>query len=132
MTTRLINAGRQRKGASGAYRFAEVFHFRGLYADHTGPITGEQTAISDSALAANASGADTTAYAFDPTVGDSDVFGFDFYIDAADFQAGLVTRLNRGQRPGTLADVGFADSTVLVNDTRENTDATVYCTRVDV
>jgi hypothetical protein len=124
------NAGHNRTGASGSYRLAEAISFRGLYADHNGSGAGQRPAVSGSALAAVASGADTTAYAFDPSVGDSDVFGFEVFVDAADYQAGIVTRLNRGLRPGTLAEVGFADSTALVSDTREDTDATMYWLRI--
>ena len=77
-----------------------------------------------------ASGADTTAYAFERTVGDSDVIGLEFFIDAADYQAGIVTRINRGLHPGTLAEISFADSAAFVSDTRENFDATMYWLRL--
>jgi hypothetical protein len=120
------NAGYDRTGVSAEYQLLEPLLIRAMYGDHFGPFVSDQPAFSLPELSGVASGADTTVYAFDSGVGDSDVFGFELLIEASAFQAGIVSRLNRGMRPGIMADLSFADTTAVVFDTRENTDATFY------
>jgi hypothetical protein len=125
------NAAYSRKGVSADYAFSESVHLRGLYADHTGPLP-PQASYPLSGLATTAVGTDTTVYTYDDVVGDSDVLGFEFYIDANDFQLGIVSRANSGARPGLLADVSLAaaGSTAVVYDTREDSDGTEYWLRL--
>jgi hypothetical protein len=125
------NAGYSRKGVSLDYKFSDPLHVRGLYADHTGPLR-PQASYPLSDLAGATAGTDTTVYAFENGVGDSDVLGFEFYIDAHDFQAGVVSRANKGRRPGVMADVSLAaaGSTAVVRDTREDSDGTEYWIRL--
>jgi hypothetical protein len=118
------NAGYDRKGISAEYRLSEPIRFRAVYADHSGALVPHQPAIADTA--GSWSGADTTAYAYDRRVGDSDLFGFQFNIESSSYRAGIVTRRNYGVRPGAWADVSSADSAATVYDTRENTTATFY------
>ena len=120
------NAGYERSGVSAEYRLSDPLLFRAMYGDHFGPFVSGQPAFSLPDLSGVASGADTTVYAFDNVVGDSDVFGLEFAIESSSFQAGIVSRLNRGMRPGIMADLSFADTTAVLFDTRENTDATFY------
>jgi hypothetical protein len=124
------NAGYRRNGFAADYRFADAFHVRGLYADDMGKLSVDQPVIPVAGLTAASSGADTTAYAVDHNPADSDVLGLEVFIDAKDFQCGIVSRRNIGRFPGTMADVSFADSTARVYDTRQDTDATFYWLRV--
>jgi len=123
------NAGYRRNGVAADYRLADPIHVRGFYADDMGELTREQPVIPVSGLAAASSGADTTAYAIETNAADSDVLGLELYIDAGDYQGGIVTRRNYGLYPGTMADVSFADSSANVYDTRQDTDATFYWLR---
>jgi len=123
------NAGYRRNGIAADYQLADPIHLRGFYADDMAKLTAEQPVIPVSSLAAASSGADTTAYAADANAADSDVLGLELYVDAGDFQGGIVTRRNYGLYPGTMAEVSFADSSAFVYDTRQDTDATFYWLR---
>jgi hypothetical protein len=120
------NAGYGRNGISADLRLADAIHIRGLYADHTGALSAGPPVIPDSALSAAPSGADTTAYAIEPNPADSDVLGVELSIQASGYQGGIVTRRNRGLYPGVMAEVSPAESTAVVYDTRQDTDATFY------